>query len=385
MRLVVLSTFAKLLPEATIFPDHEVEMLYTRFIKGIGWSSFLARVIHYHRAHFVFLPNGGSNSGGIWPHKKSVFNNLQDNFESSYLTTLTRRGSVSVSSRFCGHWHHFDSPVKHRASACKEENLKNSNLSLRFFVPLLVWSYNQCKECLVLLDALIAQHQEDTAPDLSTADRMLNPKAEIDYSTVFLHGSATKLRRNHQLAQIRTSRANAAELPISNVSVKEDVVRDSTGQINNRSTAVHNAKAGEEGHSMNDLLKERSIFLNKFNLIRKCLMILTNDDVLNIVLNFNVSSSVDTHFNPTSTRVDPGQMEFIGREAESRLAAISLCLHACDADYDSNKGNLTASERELDDFISKTINSGSFYCEDYGILLDLLDKLNPVGVDASDT
>lgn len=396
IKLIVLSTFAMLLPR--IFQSYELVKLYSRFINGTGWSKFLVRVKHYHRAHLAFLPNGRSLSGeqsqdsdgvkpladGIWFHKKSVFDNFHNCFESTYLTCVTRRGDVLSSGNpspftgsFCNHFVDRDAPVQHGGSVRKLRQSGNSKLALRFFIPLIVWSYNQCKECLVLLDALIAQRQrqEESAPDSSTADPTPSLKVEIDYSTVFRNGSAVDLRR----------RLNATKLSnVDDTFGTEVAVLDTAKQSNKSSSDVHDVKAGEEVPLMNDLRKERLTFLNKFNLIRKCLLILTNDTILNIVLNFD--TPLENFYPPSGGHFDTSSRPndwFMKGEAEDRLVMVALRLRESDADYDSNKTNLIATEHEIDEYVSTAVRDSSF-CEDYAILVDLLEGLNPIGDGASD-
>lgn len=389
----MLSAFAKILPEATVFPNYTAEKLYSRFVKGVGWSKFLGRVIRFHRAHFVFIPSGASSSAkqgaetlnGVWAHRQSVFDNLQDGPKSFCLSSVMRRGivplpkdSIPFSGRFCGHCADLDS----NDSMGEQGNLWNAKLSLRFFVPLLVWSYSQFKESLALLDALIAQRQEQSASNSSSADPTPNLKAEIDYSTVFLHGTAVDLRC--RLAQ----RINVKRSPASHDTVgTEDVALDTRNQNNDSSNVVLPAKAGKEAHPLNDLLNERSTFLSSFNLIRKCLMILTNDTLLNILLDNvtlveNNDSQSEGSVDTTSPIDTPHRFDEV--EEEKRLATIVMVLRGCDADYDSNKQELVATEDEFDCFISTALH-GSSFCEDYAILLYLLDKLNPIGDGASDS
>lgn len=384
MRLMVVSAFAELLPVRLITPQRlDYYHTSTQSIDGIGWSKFMENVIDYYRAHF--LPQFSSNDGvsvwdgtTIWAHRRSVFDNFQNSFfESSYLSIGMRRGGILSSSQeavvmnFVPH-RHFNftdfsldpSGLDWYKLSAEKRNTSFSIpvLALRFFIPLLIWSYNTCKECLVLLDALTEHHQ-----DVSILNS--NPsKAEIDYSAVFRLGSAVNVRHQFKLARAGNFVKSST---VSDAVEKEDAVQDATKQTNKSSTVNEAGEMGDsvhwqdrvEGTSVSELRKERQIFLNKFNLIRKCLIILSNDHALFPLLSFNSLLASDT--------------------LKAKLAQLTSHLRASVDDYDHDKESLAATEYEFDMFVSAEVGRlGSSCCKDVEILLLLFEKLNPIGVGA---
>lgn len=407
IRLMVVLALAELLPSSE-FISRERREYYTRFINGTGWSKFLDRVTVFYHSHYVFYPVG-LKGDGRWIHQNSIFSCFQNKFfESSYLndaSTRHGRGMIrlptaiqnSTTNDNYSHPHamEFSLPVftsgldsststVQRTASGRDPNdspvvIGGPVQALRFFVPLLIWSYNACKECLVLLDALIAQvHQEVSIPDSlagsASADRTPKMKVEVDYSAVFLHGSAVDVR--HRLAR---SGDLVKLVSVIDAVEKEDAVQDTTkpsiklytvGEVGKMEDAVHRQKFEDE------LRKERQTFLNKFNLIKKCLLILTDDLFMHVILHLNVRPTVQERAGVVASNP-------LVKVLEGDLRGLVQKLHQSDDDYDFNRENLFSTEREMDSFVSTAVGSESIFCEDYKILLALLENLNPLGDDSS--
>lgn len=370
LRAAVAAGFASLLPEA--MPVHSFA---NHLDDGIIWDKFLRRLVHIYHEHFMCIlmdivdfQSGSRRSELFWCQTTSVFSSLSADRLADPLAA--RQIYQNIVDKFVPHT---TFPVQRKSTEhgdvlndSKGTKPMDPKLVLRFFVPLLIWSYNGCKEGLYLLDAR-------------------SESAVVERSSLFRYGSALDVRRHPM---------HSAEL---------------RGLLSSTSKPY-------EGVQNLEVCEARSTILNKFNTVMKCLAILTDDTLLDVLLTndcamqlfYNPSMSADnttrtgTLLTEALETVCDDDVFGVAHEAiyEERLGEIEHCLFGSDVDYiSSDKNGLILTERQIDDFVSKAVEDdskspahwrdcrrprwpASEIVDDYVVLLALLDNLHPRACDS---
>lgn len=336
---------------ASLFPNTSLSDVPINRLNGnIIWDTFLVRLKkHYHEYVTVEKDTDGRLIEGqaysVFLEFTTPVSDLDEEFPR---TQLSASDWEAISECFVDHL------VPHGLRHIEAAHRRNEDLKLMFrlFVPLFIWAYNEYKLWLIVTDT----------------------PASPDRDHVFRLGSALDVRCHFNER-------------------KDDIYQSLTKVI---SQAVDRAIQTVGGVWDKDhLFREHSKLLIKFNTIRKCLNILVDDALLDLLLSHDATMSLyrrrshkhddDSNFQMESLAATMEKIyndDVFSAEDETthekKLIEVNDCLR--DVNYHGNA--LISTEQRIDTFVGHafSIRVGSEdpkQCHDYTILQALLEKLRP--------
>lgn len=374
LRLAVASAFATLLPNTKFS-----RLPINRLNGGVIWNTFLIRL---HRKYQSCVSVRGKENDRFYECQvNSVFRDFaESDADTSTLTPPCTHLSSSywkaITDKFVPHRSFVSLPPQHATIPQEIEYLK---LAFRFFVPLLIWTYNECKEWLLVTEALLMTRINTNGPPTQTY-------TQLDRASVFRYGSALDVRCHFK----RTD-----ETFQSLTQVAGDAV----------DSARRTVKDAEKSWKIDQLREEHQALLKKFNIVRKCLTILLDVDLLDLLLTNDAAMSLFQRSLRANSDSDTSHLDFLavalarirnkglfGAEDEVSHERILIKVTNCLRDGDYHGDDLIATERQIDSFVSHGVHtlsgttstagaislaSNECLCNDYDILRALLEKLLP--------
>lgn len=355
LRLTVATAFASLFPN-TRFSTIPIN----RLNGGIIWDTFLVRLSkHYHK--YVTVED---NKDGIPVECQgySVFREFATDSVSgleSPSTEIPASDWKTITNFFKPHW----VPPGLRPNEVAHRGNEDLKQMFRLFVPLFIWGYNECKEWLIFMESRL-KGDEDVAT--SSPDR----------SYVFQFGSALDVRCHFNE---RTDQTYQSLIEVVSGAVER---------------AIMNVGSSDWGEAI--LHNEHSKLLKKFNIIRKCLNILVDDALLDLLLSHDAMMSLyrrrsikhgddSVKSQMESLAATMGKIvddDVFSAEDETILGKKLIEVNNCLRDVDHYHGSdLISTEQRIDSFVEYAflIRVGSEddpkRCHDYTILRALLEIL----------
>lgn len=372
LRLAVASAFASVLPNTKFS-----RLPINRLNGGVIWNTFLIRL--YRKYQTCASVRGKENVGFYERQVNSVFRDFaESDADTSTLTPpctyLSSSDWKAITDKFVPHQSFVSLPPQHAAIPQEIESLK---LAFRFFVPLLIWAYNECKEWLLVTETLfMTPRSKADGPPTETY-------TQLDRASVYRYGSALDVRCHFK----RTDKTFQSLTQVAGDAVKSA------------------KKTAEELWIVRDLGKEHQALLKKFNIVKKCLTILLDVDLLDLLLTNDGAMSLFRRSRRAYSDSDTSHVDFLavalarirnkglfraGDEVshERILIKVTNCLR--DGDYRGD--DLISTERQIDSFVSHGVHtlsgtpstasaislaSDEGLCSDYDILRALLEELLP--------
>lgn len=353
LRLTVATAFASLFPN-TRFSTIPIN----RLNGGIIWDTFLIRLNKHYRKYVTSNEDGNPVKGQVC----SVFHEFATDSDSNLeppSTQLPASDWKTITEFFVPHW----VPPGLRPNEAAHRGNEDLKQMFRLFVPLFIWGYNECKEWLIFMESRL-KGDEDVAT--SSPDR----------SYVFQFGSALDVRRHFNE---RTDQTYQSLIEVVSGAVER---------------AIMNADSSDWDEAV--LHNEHSKLLKKFNIIRKCLNILVDDALLDLLLSHDAMMSLyrrrSTKHGDDSVK---SQMESLAAimgkiddddvfsaEDETILGKKLIEVNNCLRDVDHYHGsNLISTEQRIDSFVEYAFlirggsEDNSEQRHDYTILQALLEAL----------
>lgn len=369
-RLAVATAFISVLPG--FFPSGKLINVFTG---DVIWDNFLSCLVaRYHSHHAIVRWQRkfeDEEAGNRWIQTKSVFSAIRIDIKGTKLEENVRRELSAQLKHF--------TPVVGVNLKGSTSRPRNPRLALKFFLPLLIWSYNECKDWIVFLDKCRAgQLPKSPVGQLSEAE--VNCSATQATPTVFQSGTAREARRRWK-RELERAGGEAALADFHRLIQKS---MDLLG--------VDSADGGTSSLENNRQIQREygnySVVLRRFNWIRKCLIILCDDLLLDLLLTNDgamqrFSREMDfARLGIIEVTRAIGQFDDADRKDidKERLDRAAEFLHE---DMEHIDHALIPAEQIFDSLLLKTVddllrNYGPFYLTDYGILFALLDKLDPI-------